>query len=102
MTREELRDRMSARELDDWKAKFFIEPFGSEQVITLLAALCAKMHNSWRGKGDEAVNPQDFLPSLEVEEAPPTGLALKHKAAGIFARVKADGDNRNTNDATGG
>ena len=49
--------------LDEWIAYYMVEPFGDdwEQAGTVAAAAA----NAMRGKEDEMVGPEDFIPKLD-------------------------------------
>ncbi len=62
---------MSSRELSEWEAFSRLEPFGEDRADFRAAMICCTMANAWRGKGDPAFKPQDFMPFLEVDPPEP-------------------------------
>ena len=58
----ELEDRLGADELLEWMAFFELEPWGEERLEIMLAQICSLLANQWRGKGQRAARPQEFLP----------------------------------------
>lgn len=60
-TVEELRHRLTERELIDWAAYSRIEPFGDAELAANIATQSALIANCHRGKDTPAFKPKDFL-----------------------------------------
>jgi hypothetical protein len=67
MTVRELEYRMTAREMDEWRAYARIEPFGEERDDLRMGTIAATVANSapFRKKGSKAFKPSDFFPDFE-------------------------------------
>ena len=68
MTVRELLSRIDSHELSEWIAYQGIEPFGEERADLRSGIIAAVTANAWRGKGDKAMSPQDFMPFYEKPE----------------------------------
>lgn len=61
MTVEEMLERMSSRELTEWRAYWEIEPWGEERADLRVGTLSAIVANVARGKGQRPFSPADFF-----------------------------------------
>ena len=61
MTVEELGQRMSSRELTEWRAYYDLEPFGDCREDFRTGILASLIANMFRGKGDKVTAPLDFM-----------------------------------------
>lgn len=99
MTVRELLRRIDARELIEWQAFYTLEPFGDERADLRAGVIAATMANAWRGKGQKAASPQDFVMKFgRREDVSPDMLrlaAMKANAA-LGGRIKHRHDNRQT------
>ena len=70
MTRNELLDKITTRELNDWRAFSVIEPFGPrEELRRLLLIVCTILNTTPRKKGHNKIyKPDDYLVDLEKLE----------------------------------
>lgn len=80
MTVREAQARITSGEFAEWQAFFMIEPFGNWRRDYRNGILVAATVNMWRGKGDKAVGPEDFVPQFgrvldQGEPAPATATA---------------------------
>lgn len=84
MTRGELLDRMSSRELSDWQIYERIDPFGEERADLRIAQLGAAMANLLTDKKSRKrdFTVADFMPFLDQIE--PTDDEVAAKVVSIF------------------
>jgi len=86
MTKAEMLDRISSRELTEQREFYNLEPFGDEwrQVGTLAALL----YNANRASNAQALAPDDFMPRMVAEADTMVNdnemLAKCHQLAAIF------------------
>lgn len=60
-TVDELLDTISGEELADWKAFYALQPFGPEHNEWLNGIAASTVANAFRGKGQKAMQPFDFM-----------------------------------------
>ena len=73
MTVEELGNRMSSRELSEWKIYYELEPFGEERADLRQALTTSAVYNSIQAqtKHPKWTKPEDFMPfNGETKEEP--------------------------------
>ena len=68
MTRTELLDRISSREITEWMAFSQLEPFGAEAGYIGHAITASTVANVNRTKGQKAYEVIDFMPNLGRKE----------------------------------
>jgi len=68
MTRAELLNRMSSRELSEWMAFEQLEPYGAEAAYVGHAITSMTVANASRSKGQKAYTVQDFMPTMGKKE----------------------------------
>lgn len=61
MTVEELGDKMSARELAEWRVYYDLEPFGDCRADYNTGLLASMLANMFRDKGKKVAQPIDFM-----------------------------------------
>jgi len=81
MTRAELLERISSRELTEWMIFEQVEPFGSNTQYYGPAITTAMIANVNRKKGTKPVKPDEFIPKFEKE--PQSTAEMKSFARGI-------------------
>ncbi len=59
---------MSTPELNIWRAKYRLSPFGSRQEDLRAAFPTALLYNANKKKGSEALGPDVFFPSLKKRD----------------------------------
>ena len=64
MTVSELLERISARELIEWRVFYEMEPWGCEAGFMGHAITAATVANANRGKGQRAKEVKDFMPQF--------------------------------------
>ena len=67
MTRAEMLERMSSRELSGWMAYHLVEPFGGDTPYIGHAITACTIANVNRGKNTKAMKPVDFMPKWEQQ-----------------------------------
>lgn len=72
MTVAELGDRMTARELAEWKAYYELEPFGDLRADYRTGLLASMLANLVRGKNDKPLTPKDFILHRDAQTTTPT------------------------------
>jgi hypothetical protein len=68
MTRAEMLERMSSRELSEWLAFYSIEPFGGETPYIGPAITSMTLANINRKKGSKPLKVDEFIPKWEVKK----------------------------------
>ena len=61
---------LTSRQLAEWTAFYNRNPFGQEITNLVIAKMAAALWNQRRGKGVEAVKPEDFLPKYIERQTP--------------------------------
>lgn len=95
MTVSELGDRMSSRELSEWRAFYQIEPFGDERADLRQAMTTSAVHNSIQAqaKHPKWTKPGDFMPfsgnptQPNTEPTPVDGVADTESLIDKFTRI---------------
>jgi hypothetical protein len=80
MTVEEVCERMSGLELQEWIAFDRISPIGDERADLRAGIVASVMANCHRSKG-EPFKPQDFMPFLDKPRVDPLEAARAMKKA---------------------
>jgi hypothetical protein len=70
-------EQLTSRELTDWLAYWSLEPWGEERADFRSGILAAAMSNRWRGKGEKAAKPQDFMPFTDEPEQTPDEIRAR-------------------------
>jgi hypothetical protein len=60
-----LLSQISSRQFADWLAYYSLEPFGEERADLRAGIVASVVNNRWRGKGEKALSPIDFMPYTE-------------------------------------
>uniref|UniRef100_A0A6M3LDF0 Minor tail T domain-containing protein n=1 Tax=viral metagenome TaxID=1070528 RepID=A0A6M3LDF0_9ZZZZ len=66
-----LLDKLTSNEWSEWLAYWSVEPWGEERADFRSGMLAAALSNRWRGKGERAAKPQDFMPFTDEPEQTP-------------------------------
>ncbi len=78
MTVEELGERMSGLELQEWMAFDRLSPIGDDRGDLQAGIIASTVANAHRSRG-RPFRPQDFMPFLQQEETEPLAVARKLK-----------------------
>lgn len=71
MTKAELLARISSYELSEWQVyERMYGPLGPQRDDQLTSLLAAAISNAFRGKGDKAADPKDYLPRWDAPTPP--------------------------------
>ena len=76
MTVQEIGERMSGRELQEWIAFDRISPFGDERADLRSGIVSSVIANANRSRG-EPFRPSDFMPFLDKPKSTPTDALKK-------------------------
>lgn len=77
--------RLTSRQLAEWIAYFNLCPFGQDVSDYQRAQIGSELTNRWRGKGEKAKDPEDFLPLYSRPEQTPE--EMRDILRGILAGV---------------
>lgn len=92
-----MREGITCRELQEWKAEYEIEPFGEERADLRAAIIASTIANCWSKK---TYTPAEFMPDFDREENPQQSveqmqarmkLAFKTMRQGAKKNVKPTG-----------
>jgi hypothetical protein len=81
MTVRRLLAEVDSRELSEWMAYDSLDPIGDERGDYQAGVVAATLANVWRGKGQKACAPGDFVPRFGAE--PPDQETLIEKAKAL-------------------
>jgi len=83
---------MSAREFAEWQAFYRLMPFGPDLDDSRFGTIAASLVNPYRGKGERAARPEDFMVSRRIggEEQTPEQIAALLRV-GLAGHRKKDG-----------
>lgn len=62
MTVDQMLKTVRSDELAEWMAFYSLDPFGDQRADYRMGIVAAVQANSWRGQGQRALSPEDFLP----------------------------------------
>ena len=83
----ELNHRVSAKELIDWYAFYYLQPFGDERADLRNALTSCIIANAFRKKGSRSFKPKDFMP-FAGPSAPQTADEQKQQLQLIAAQMQ--------------
>lgn len=66
----EAQRRCDAREFNEWLAYYRLEPWGEERDDLRSGIVASVIANCFRGKGQKAFKPKDFMPRFDKPEEP--------------------------------
>lgn len=64
MTIRQAKAGIDAQEFAAWQTYYGLDPFGLERFDYQAGIIAATMANAWRGKGQKAMTPGDFMPQF--------------------------------------
>ena len=65
-----LLSQLTSRQLAEWIAFYNLHPFGQDISDRVVAEMAAALWNKQRGKGVDALKPDDFLPRRVKQQTP--------------------------------
>jgi hypothetical protein len=76
---------MSQRELEEWKAFYELEPWGTRPADLRAGIVASTVANTARRKGAAPFRPKSFMPDRTAGLGEPNDRALKMKARDLHA-----------------
>lgn len=77
---------MTSRQFAEWLAYSNVEPFGEQRADLRSAIIACVTANVWRGKGQKALKPEDFMPFRENPEKAEVQQTMQQQQ-NIFERI---------------